>query len=69
MNSYSKGMTITLDDNNEYVILKIKVIDNVQYAYIQNINDVNDDGFVLLGDNSLEVVTDIEKIKYLMDNL
>ena len=69
MNNYSKGMIITLDDNKEYVIIRTKEIDNVQYAYIQNINDVNDDGFVSLKGNSLEVITDLEKIKDLMDKL
>ena len=53
MSNYNKGMTITLDDNNEYIILKIKVIDNVQYAYIQNVNNESDDGFVLLNNGSL----------------
>ena len=69
MKNYSKGMTLTLDDNNEYVILRVKVIDNFQYAYIQNIKDVNDDGFVLIRDNSLEVINDVEMIKYLMENM
>ncbi len=69
MSNYNKGMTITLDDNNEYIILRIKVIDNVQYAYIQNVNNESDDGFVLLNNGSLEVINDVEQIKYLMDNL
>ena len=69
MNNFTKGMTITLDDNNEYIILRTKVIDNVQYAYVLNINNENDDAFVILNGNTLEVVTDFNTINYLMDNL
>lgn len=66
---YTKGMAITLDDNKEYIILRLKEIDGILFAYVQNTEDINDDAFVILKEKSLEVVSDVEKIKFLMENM
>lgn len=66
---YTKGMTITLDDDNEYVILRIKEIEGILYAYVQNTSNIEDDAFVILKEDSLEVVSDVEKICFLAANM
>lgn len=66
---YTKGMTITLDDDNEYVILRIKEIEGILYAYVQNTSNIEDDAFVILKEDSLEVVSDVEKISFLAANM
>ena len=69
MNNYNKGMTIILDDNNEYIILNTKIIDDIQYAYVQNVKDSNDDAFVSFNGNTISVVTYMKIIDFLMSNL
>ena len=69
MSKYQKGMTIILDDNNEYIILKTNVINDIQYAYVQNINDSEDDAFVSIINDYIQVVKDPQLINYLFENM
>lgn len=69
MSKYQKGMTIILDDNNEYIILRINIINDIQYAYVQNINDSEDDAFVSIINDYIQVVKDPQLINYLFENM
>ena len=64
-----KGSIITLDDGNEYIVLRLKEISGVKYAYVQNIADEDDDGFVSIIRDNLKVITDMEQMKYLFANI
>ena len=69
MSKYQKGMTIILDDNNEYIILRTNIINDIQYAYVQNINDSEDDAFVSIINDYIQVVKDPQLINYLFENM
>lgn len=69
MSKYQKGMTIILDDNNEYIILRTNIINDIQYAYVQNINDSEDDAFISIIKDYLQVVKDPQLINYLFENM
>lgn len=69
MGEYQKGMIIILDDNEEYIILRTNIINGIQYAYVQNVNNPEDDSFISIKENYLQVVKDPELINYLFENL
>lgn len=69
MSKYQKGMTIILDDNNEYIILRTNIINDIQYAYVQNIDDSEDDAFISIINDYIQVVKDPQLINYLFENM
>lgn len=62
-----KNDIITLEDGDEYIVLKITTINNKQYAYIVNIKNKKDDGFVIIEDKNLKLIDDQDLIKKLID--
>ena len=69
MSKYQKGMTIILDDNNEYIILRTNIINDIQYAYVQNIDDSEDDFVISIINDYIQVVKDPQLINYLFENM
>ena len=69
MSKYQKGMTIILDDNNEYINLRTNIINDIQYAYVQNIDDSEDDAFISIINDYIQVVKDPQLINYLFENM
>lgn len=69
MSKYQKGMTIILDDNNEYIILRTNIINDIQYAYVQNIDDSEDDAFISIINDYIQVVKNPQLINYLFENM
>ena len=55
--------TVTLDDNNEYVISNIETIDNKEYFVLVDIKNLSNIKYMCLDNNSFLEIEDEELIK------
>lgn len=60
-----KGELLTLDDNNEYAVTAVTIIDNVEYLFLMDTNDYSNFMFCSYQDDEVEEVDDPELINVL----
>jgi|GEM_PF-4233343 len=60
-----KDSIITLEDGDKYSVVKVVESKGETFAYIININNQDDDGFVMINGDTLTVINNIELLKEL----
>lgn len=60
-----KGELLTLDDNNEYAVTAVTIIDNVEYLFLMDTKDYSNFMFCSYNNDEIEEVDDEDLINEL----
>lgn len=60
-------IVLTLDDDNEYVVIDNIYLEEQEYLYLIDINNNSNFMFCLLNENKLTKITDLNLIKRLLN--
>ncbi len=60
-----KGEILTLDDDNEYAVTAVTIIDNIEYLFLMDTNDYSNFMFCSVNNDEVEEIDDLDLIQTL----